>query len=383
MNNNAKNVSVAYPLMSAPFRIGSLELPNRVVFPTWHVNYANADGTISPELHEFYARLADGGCGLVFVGVASVSPEGNAFERVVGLHHDDFIPGLTKVVAMIKEKNAVAGVQIVHYGRQSSSSLTGGELLTPSGIPCPIMSQYDPEYKAREMTVEEIHTLRDQFIDAAERAAESGAQVVEVHAAHGYMLSQFMSPYSNKRTDQYGGSMENRCRIVVEILKGIRKRLKDRIVVSVRINGNDFVEGGLVPDDYEAIIPLLEKAGMDWLNVSAGVYESMTRIVPPKDMGIAPHVDIAARLKSFATVPVCTVGSILTMETAESIVAEGKADLVAMGRAQVADPAIAGKSFRGELDKIRKCIHCNSCTFWTTGDPQMYCVMNPDYQKPK
>ncbi len=378
MNTRAKK----YPHVSSECQIGPVTLPNRIVFPSWQVNYAHTDGTISDELMNFHTRTAQGGCGLIMTGCAVVTDDGIAFDRVVRIDEDDHIPGLKRLFSAIKNDGAVPGIQLVHYGRQSSTSFSGDTLIAPSAIPCPVMSQYDPEYRIREMTLADIDHIRRAFIRAAERAATAGAEVVEVHAAHGYLLSGFVSPYSNKRTDEYGGNLENRARLIVEIIKGVRAKLGSQVAISLRVNGDEFVPDGLNPGDFENLVPLFEKAGIDMLNVSAGVYESMERIVPPKSLGEAPHVaDVAWPIKQFTRVPLCTVGAILSLEMAESIVATGKADLCAMGRAQVADPGIVRKSFEGREDEIRKCKHCNSCTYWTTGDPQMYCAVNPDYKK--
>jgi 2,4-dienoyl-CoA reductase-like NADH-dependent reductase (Old Yellow Enzyme family) len=370
-----------YPHVFSESKIGTITLPNRVIFPAWVLNYANPDGTVSEKLMKYYTDLAKGGCGLIYTGAAAVTDEGVPFDGVMHVHNDDCIPGLKKLFSAIKDAGAVAGIQIVHYGRQSSTSVSGDTLMAPSAIPCPVMSQYDPEYRVREMTMEDIETIREAFIAAAVRSAEAGADVVEVHACNGYLLNEFLSPYSNKRCDAYGGSVENRARIVVEILEGIRARLDGRACVNVRISGDEFVPGGLKPADYKEIIPLLEKAGMQMLNVTAGVYESMQHIVPPRDLGETPHLDIAAEIKKFTSVPVCAVGSIFSLETAESILASGKVDLIAMGRAQMADPEIVKKSAEGRESEIRKCIRDNACTFWTTGDPHVYCTVNPDYKK--
>ncbi len=374
-----------YPHVFSEFKLGPAVLPNRIVFPAWQLNYANTDGTVSEKLMKFYTDLARGGCGLIMTGCATVTPEGIPFDRVMHGYDDKFIPGMRELFAALKKEGAVAGLQLVHYGRQSSTSISGDVLMAPSAIPCPAMSQYDPEYKVREMTLEDIAHVRNGFIDTAERAVKAGCQLVEVHACHGYLGSQFMSPYSNKRTDDYGGTVENRCRFIVEIVEGIRQRVGDKLAICVRVNGNDFVEGGLIPEDYKEIAPILEKAGTDLLHVSAGVYESMDRIVPPKNYGTTPHVHLAAEVKRFASVPVCGVGSIIShgLEAAEGILADGKADLCAMGRAQMADPYLVKKSLEGNEDDINACIHCNSCTFWTTGDPNVFCATNPDYQKPK
>jgi 2,4-dienoyl-CoA reductase-like NADH-dependent reductase (Old Yellow Enzyme family) len=374
-----------YPHVLSKFEIGPVVLRNRVVFPAWQLNYANTDGTVSAKLMKFYTDLAKGGCGLIFTGAAVVTADGIPFDRVMHVDTDAYIPGLEKLFTSIKEQGAAAGIQIVHYGRQSSSSFSRGVLRAPSAIPCPVMSQYDPEYKVREMTGEDIDEIREAFIAAALRAAKAGVDVIEVHACHGYLLNEFLSPYSNKRTDAYGGSVENRARLIVEILEGIGERLKNytNAAVCLRVSGDEFVDGGLKPGDFKEMVPMFEKAGMQMLNVAAGVYESMERIVPPKKLGPAPHIDIAAEIKQFTTVPVCAVGSIISpgLQIAESIVAEGKADLCALGRAQMADPELVKKSAEGREPEIRQCIHDNACTFWTTGDPEVYCSVNPDYKK--
>ncbi|MCX6583282.1 MAG: NADH:flavin oxidoreductase [Candidatus Aminicenantes bacterium] len=386
MNQDVKVKSKieSYGHVFRELKVGPVTLPNRILFPTWQLNYAETDGSVSDKLMKFFTDLADGGCGLIMTGCAVVAPGGIPFDRVMHIDADKYIPGLKKLFAALKERGAVVGLQMVHYGRQSSTSVSGDVLMAPSAIPCPVMSKYDPQYRVREMTAGDIEYIRNAFIDAAGRAAEAGADVVEVHACHGYLLNEFLSPYSNKRTDAYGGSVENRARLIIEILEGIRGRLKDRIAVSVRISGDEFVEGGLKPGDFKEIVPMFEKAGIDMIHVSAGVYESMERIVPPKSLGPTPHVDIAGRIKQFAAVPVCAVGSIMSrgLEGADAVLAGGKADLCALGRAQMADPYLVKKSLAGKENEIVQCKHCNSCTFWTTGDPEVYCAVNPDYKKP-
>ena len=381
-NTTATNTG-KYPSVLKGIRIGQIDLPNRIVFPAFQFNYANTDGSVSEKLFKTHSALARGGCGLIMAGCAVVSSNAVGFDRVMRIDSDKYIPGTTKLLSEIASHGCVPGLQIVHYGRQTLNSITGHDLLAPSAIPCPLMSQFDPNYFVREMTLEEIESVRDDFITSSVRAAKAGAKVVEVHAAHGYLLNEFLSPYSNYRTDEYGGSTKNRARLIVEIIEGIRSKLGQKIAISVRVSGNEFVDTGLTPPDFKEIIPLFEKAGMDMLNVAAGVYESVERIVPPASLGDAPHLEIAAELKQYSTVPVCCVGSIFSLEKADSIVSSGKADLVAMGRAQVADPEIVKKSASGREDEVRKCIKCSKCTFWTTGDPEMYCSVNPSFKRPE
>jgi 2,4-dienoyl-CoA reductase-like NADH-dependent reductase (Old Yellow Enzyme family) len=369
-----------YPNAASPCKVGFVTLPNRIVFPAWQVNYANLDGTINDKLIKFYTDLAEGGAGLVIVGNVSVTDDGIPFDRIIRADKEECTDGLTTLFSAIQGHGSVAGVQLTHFGRQSSSSFSGDTLMAPSAIPCPVMSQLDPNYEVRAMTLTDIERVRQGYFDTAERCAEAGAEVIEVHAGHGYLLNEFLSPFSNKREDAYGGGVEDRARLTVEIIEGIRQRLGDEIAISVRVSGDEFVEGGLKPADFEAIVPLFEDAGMDMLNVSAGVYASMERVVPPPSLGETPHVPIAETIKGFTDVPVCAVGSIFSVATAEEILASGKADLCAMGRAQMADPAIVRKSLNGQEDQITDCMKCNACTFWTTGDPYTYCMANPDYQ---
>ncbi|MCP4221362.1 MAG: NADH:flavin oxidoreductase [bacterium] len=372
-----------YSTVLSEFKIGPVTLPNRIAFPAWQLNYANTDGTVSDKLMKFYTDLAKGGCGLIFTGAAVVTSDGVPFDRVMHVDTDEYVPGLKKLFSAIKESGAVPAIQLVHYGRQSSTEVSGDVLRAPSAIPCPVMSQYDPDYKVKAMTLGDIEEIREAFISAAIRSAGAGVEVVEVHACHGYLLNEFLSSYSNKRSDRYGGSAENRARLIVEILEGIRKQLDDKIALTVRISGDEFVEGGLKAEDYKEILPMFENAGIDFIDISAGVYESMERIVPPKSLGLKAHMEVIKQIRTFAAVPVCAVGSIFTLEAAEEILVANEADICSMGRAQMSDPATVTKSAAGRESEISKCLHCNSCTFWTTGDPEVYCTVNPDYKKPK
>jgi 2,4-dienoyl-CoA reductase-like NADH-dependent reductase (Old Yellow Enzyme family) len=308
----SSNAEKNYPGVFSTLNVAQIELHNRIVFPAWQVNYAKIDGTVSKKLLDFYTAIADGGCGIIFTGPAVVSSDSVAFDRVMRIDSEQCIPGLKKLFYEIEKRGSVPAMQLIHYGRQAAKTVTGCDLLAPSAIPCPVMSKFDPIYKVREMTLNDIERVRRDFIEAAMCVVDAGAKMVEVHAAHGYLLNEFLSPYSNHRSDAYGGNAERRARLITEIIEGIRSWVG--VAISVRVSGNEFVEGGLTPPDYKELIPLFERAGMDMLNVSAGVYESLERIVPPASLGDAPHVNIASQLREFATVPVCTVGSIFSLD---------------------------------------------------------------------
>ena len=226
------------------------------------------------------------------------------------------------------------------------------------------------------MTLADIQRVQNDFLAAAMRAAKAGVKVIEVHAAHGYLLNQFLSPYSNHRTDLYGGSVKNRTRMVREVVEQIRAHVPEEIAISVRVSGNEFVKGGLIPEDFRDIVPALENAGMDLLNISVGVGETVDHIIPDASFGEAPFVSIAEVISQFATVPVCIVGSISSLKTAETIVFAKKADFVAIGRSQIADHQFVNKSMLGNEGRIQKCLRCNKCLYWNTGDSEMHCVVN-------
>ncbi|MFZ3102484.1 MAG: NADH:flavin oxidoreductase [Desulfitobacteriaceae bacterium] len=370
-----------YPQVFRPLKVGSVNLPNRIVFPAMQVNFANLDGTISKKLQDFYLAPASGGCGLVFTGAAVVSSDTVAFDRVMRIDKDNYIPRLKGLFSKIEEYGSVPGIQLIHYGRQALSSVTGSALLAPSALPCPIMSQYDPNYKVKEMTLEDITGVRQAFIEAAVRAAQAGAKVVEVHAAHGYLLNQFLSPYSNRRNDDYGGTELKRARLTLEIIEGIRAGLGSSIAISLRVSGDEFVKDGLTPASFKSLLPLFVQAGIDMFNVTAGVYESAERIIPASDLGPMPNIEITAELKGYTKLPICAVGLITTLEMAETILSSDKADLVAIGRGQIADPEMVIKSASGRETEIQECIGCNQCEYSSNGDSQLSCSVNPELRR--
>lgn len=376
-NNQVKDIKESgYTAVLQPLTINQATVPNRIVFPAIHTNYSNTDGTVSTKLINFYLKIAKGGCGLIFTGSVVVSKEGVGASRIMRADSDDCIDGLRKLFTAIEKHGSIPGIQLSHPGRQALKSVTGYDLLAPSNINCPVMSKIDPTYQLKVMTLDDITRVKNDFVDAAKRAAEAGAKIIEIHAAHGYLLAEFLSPYANHRTDQYGNSVENRCRIVCEIVSEIRNQLQDQIAISVRISGDEFVKNGLTPTDYQQIVPLLEAAGADMLHVSVGVAESTDHIIPNASFQEAPFIAITESIKKIATVPVCTVAGISSLDMAEKIIASGKADLVAIGRAQVADPELVKKTLTGRKDQITKCIRCNKCLYWATGETEMHCAVN-------
>lgn len=374
-----------YPNVFRPFQIKNIKLPNKVVFPPWLLKFCNCDGTITEKLTSFYVNLAKGGCGLIFTGAAGVSADSvpPVFMGAMMADDDKYIAGLTELFKKIKDHDSIVGFQVAHAGRQAPMPGPGFDaIFAPSNVPIPLLSQISPLYKLKEMSKEDIKNCVNSFIEGGLRGVKAGADIIEFHLAHGYLLCQFLSASANKRTDEYGGSLENRSRFPIEIIKGFRERVGKDIVISARLSAKEFVDGGIEPEDYKVILPLLEEAGVDLLNVSMGTQiESFERCVPELKLGEAPHVDIIAQLKQYTKLPIITVGSITSLDTAENILAEKKADLVAIGRAQVADHNFVIKSANGKEKEIEKCLKCNQCCFWLTGDNEMHCAVNPNYKK--
>jgi 2,4-dienoyl-CoA reductase-like NADH-dependent reductase (Old Yellow Enzyme family) len=358
-------------LVFTPVEVRSVTIANRIVFPAFQTNYATEEGFVTERVLHFYREIAKGGPGTVIVGCIAVSKEGAGATNGLQLTGEQHVEGLAKLFAEIKSYGPVAAAQLIHFGRQTLSAITGHPLVAASAIPCPVM----PE-TPRALSVEEIHRIEDDFATAALRAKTAGADMVEIHAAFGYLLGGFLSPNSNKRTDNYGGDRENRTRIVRETIEKVR-RVVGTMPICCRISADEFVDGGLTLEEMKKIAPILVDAGVDLISVGAGVYQSMNHMVPTKEMGEGVHVPLAAGIQAVVDVPVICAGNILKLELADKIIAEGKADLVAMGRAQIADPHIVNKSKNGQFGEIIECDWCNQCMYWVTGEPAMSCPKNP------
>jgi 2,4-dienoyl-CoA reductase-like NADH-dependent reductase (Old Yellow Enzyme family)/thioredoxin reductase len=345
-----------YPMLFRPLTIGALSLKNRLVMAPMTTGYGGIEGHATQDLIDFYRDRARGGVGLITCESCYVNKRGKGFVGQLALDDDKFIPDLARLVRAVHEDGARVMLQLIHCGRQTGSALCGGQPVAPSAIPCPVVREMP-----RALAPEEIQALVGDFAGAAVRAKEAGFDGVEIHAAHGYLINQFLSPYSNRRTDEYGGSLFNRSRLLLEILAEIKARLSETYPVSCRISAEEFVSDGLTLAESRTLARWLQNAGLDVLSVSGGVYESAYRIIPPMDVEPGSLAYLAQGIKEAVSIPVVTVGGISEPSFAERILLEGKADLVALGRALLADPEWAAKAGSGEPDRIRPCIYCNHC----------------------
>jgi len=355
-----------------PGNIGNLELKNRIILPPMATNFADPEGNVNERHIAYYRRRARGGAGLIISEHTGVARQGKAFPNMALIDSDGKIPQFRKLVQAVHEEGGKIFIQINHAGRQTLAAYTGCQPVAPSPIPCPVRQEM-PKALSRQ----EISELVRAYASAAARAKEAGADGVEVHMAHGYLLNQFLSPFSNQRQDEYGGTLERRLRMPLEVLGAVRERVGADFPVTCRFSADEYVEGGLRIEDSKQIAGALEQHGADALHVSACIGASWYLIHPPYYAPEGIFVPLAAAVKSAVGIPVITVGRIRTPALADQILGENKADFVSMGRALIADPDLPVKARQGRAAEIIPCISCNRCAL-SIRKGALQCAVNPE-----
>ncbi len=367
----------------APGRIGTLDIRNRIVMSPMGSNLAEANGHVGERLTRYYEARAKGGVGLIIVGVGAVAyPAGACIPNQVAISDDVFLPGLQNLTRCVHAHGAKIAIQLQHSGKVATQDMAAGRpLWVPSLVPMKAGDLLDDltmeevqgltGYLAQpgagivfhEMTLADIQQLVAWFAAAAERARRGGFDAVEIHGAHGYLLSSFLSPAYNRRADEYGGALENRARLLVEVLQAVRQRVGAAFPVWCRLDAQEFrIKGGITVDDAQRVAVMAVAAGADAIHVSA--YAEPTSGVAFTDAPLVHQpcgfVDFAAAIKQRVTVPVIAVGRIEPAE-ADALIAAGKADFVAMARKLLADPELPAKLSEGRAADIRPCIYCYRC----------------------
>jgi len=344
-----------YPELFTPAWIGGMIVKNRMVMAPMLVGYAHSSGEVSQRLVDYYEARARGGVGLIIVEAACIHTSGLENFGQLRIDSPRFVPGLERLTEAVKAYGTRIFLQLFHAGRQTSSEVTGEQVLAPSPIPCPMMKE-----KPRELSLEEITEMEEQFAAAASLAARAGFDGVELHAAHGYMINQFLSPRCNQRTDQYGGSLENRMRFLINIVRRI-KASGCRLLISVRLNMDDFVPGGLQLQESILVARRLEEEGVNLIHCSSGTYESGLNSIEPASYKEGWRAYLACEVKKWVSIPVVTGGILNNPANARQLIASGEADFIFLGRSLLADPEWANKVKEGRSSEVRPCILCNRC----------------------
>jgi 2,4-dienoyl-CoA reductase-like NADH-dependent reductase (Old Yellow Enzyme family) len=359
-------------ILGEPLPLGKKTIKNRIVMPAMGTGLASAQGEVTPALLKYYEERARGGAGAIVVEIACVdSPEGKASLTQLGIDRYELLAGLAELAETIQSYDCLAMVQLHHAGRQTAPAVTGLQPVAPSPKACRFMRA-----EPRQLSREEIASIRKRFIKAAVIAERAGFDGVELHAAHGYLLSQFLSPYTNLRDDEYGGSLENRFRLLKEIMEGV-KNSAPGLILGVRFNLSDFVSGGIDLEEGLQIAQLIEQSGADVLNASCGIYESGQTSIETSSFPEGWRMDMIRRAKERASIPVVGGGVIRQPEMAARFISQGYMDLVWIGRGMLADPDWANKAVHGSPSKIRPCITCNTCFDTINKGRHIRCAVNP------
>ncbi|KMM44763.1 NADH:flavin oxidoreductase [Cellulomonas sp. A375-1] len=361
------------PLLQ-PGRIGSLTLPNRVIMAPMGTEMGTHEGLFTEREIAYYTERAKGGTGLVVTGISAVSQD---YEQInpglCRVDTDDCVPGLTALAAAIHEVGGLVSLQLTAgLGRNIN-------VVDPDRLP--ISASDNPHYATpdvlcRPLELDEIRVLVRRFGEAAARAATAGIDAIDIHGHTGYLIDQFMSPQWNRRTDEYGGSTENRCRFAVEIIQAV-KAAAPGLPVSFRLSVDHRYPGGRGVAESQEIARILQDAGLDLMMADEGSYEAMDYVFPPYYLGDACMVPAARAMKEVLSIPVMAVGN-LTPENAVAVLEDGDADFVGIGRGLIADPQWAGKIAAGRRDDIRPCIRCNQlCVGNAFFALPLGCAVNP------
>jgi 2,4-dienoyl-CoA reductase-like NADH-dependent reductase (Old Yellow Enzyme family)/thioredoxin reductase len=357
-------------------------LRNRIVLPAMNTNFADADGSVNERFIRYYVERGKGGAGLIIVSSAYIDPRARKRIGSLLLHDDSFIPKLQRFTNAVHSTGARVLQQLNHNGRLLSSSkelqtAASSGSVGPSAVPHLLSGELP-----RALTLPEIEELIEKFGKAAHRAQLAGFDGVEIHGSHGYLVNQFFSIYSNRRDDEYGGSLENRIRFPLEVYRRIREQTDNDFIISYRLNVHEFAPVETPFSDVISLARRLEAEGVDLIHASAGNSEtpaSLLKMIPPGSEPPACYADLAAAIKKNVQIPVIAVGRITTPQIAENILKEGKADLVATGRALIADPYWPEKAQKGISESIRRCTGCNQgCMERLITEKEITCLYNPE-----
>ena len=360
----------------SPMKIGSCTIPNRLAVPAMVTNFCTEDGLVTDRFVRYLEEKAKGGWGLIITEDYAVNPNAKGYRFIPGLYNDAQLEGNRKLTETIHRYDSKIFCQIYHPGRQSTHFVNGGvQPIAPSATMDPLLQEMP-----REMTVEEIHGIVADFASCARRCKEAGFDGIEIHAAHGYLISEFLSPYTNKRVDQYGGCFDNRARFLDEIYAAVRKEVGADFPVTVRISVNEYLLGGRTEAESFVLARHCEELGFDAIHVSNGMYASPAtrQIIAPMFSEHAFNMQGAQQIKELVHIPVILTNRINDPRMADTLLMMNKADFIGMARGSLADPFLPVKTRQGHLSNIRYCIGClQGCEQKLFEGTSITCLVNP------
>jgi len=354
--------------------INQMELKNRFVRSATWEGMANSDGSCSKELTDLIVQLAKGQVGLIISSQTYVNPIGQAYIRQLGIYDDMLIASYKKMVEKVHNEGSKIIMQINHAGAKTSIKLTKSKPFGPSSI------KIKDCLNCREISISEIFQTIEDFKNAAVRAKNAGFDGVQIYASHGYLLSQFLSPFFNKRTDEYGGSIENRARIVLEILRAIRFTLGKKFTVIIKLNSEDFMEGGFTQNEMLQVAAMLESAGIDAIELSGSISLEISKYFSFREGRINSkeeevyYRDAAKLYKRKIAIPLILVGGIRSYEVAKELVEKKQADYISLCRPLIREPDLIKRWQSGNTERST-CISCNKCFFQARSGKGIYCVL--------
>lgn len=347
----------SFPKLMEPGKIGNVAVKNRVVSSPMITGYATRDGMVTERLLKFYEEKAKGGVGLIIVEYTYIDLKASISAHCqLGAYDDTCIIGLAQLAEVMQQNGAKTCVQIEHCGRQKF--IGTHPMVAPSRVPWEELVAMGGVIPT-ELSIEEIHEIMEAFGDAARRVKQAGFDMVEIHGAHGYLITNFLSPHTNRRTDMYGGSLKERMRFGLEVAENVRKKVGPDFPVGIRLSGTEYIDNGVMIEDTTAFAKELEKIGINVFHISGGNHHTMHCQVVPSNQPLAFNVWAAEAVKKEVSVPVIASGSITSPDLAESILKEGKADFIGLARPLLADPLFPKKASEGRTEEIRPCIRCN------------------------
>ena len=357
-----------------PGIIGNVRIRNRIINAPMERNYATRDGAVTQKYIDHLVAKAKGGVGLIIVEATYVDPRGKGRVYQLGAYDDQLIPGLKRMVDAVHQYGAKIAPELHFGGRETQPEVTGFQPMAPSPVPCLYLGDAIP----REMTIVEIEEMVQKYADAARRSKEAGFDLVELHGAHGYLLAQFLSGYSNKREDEYGGTFEKRMRFPLEVVEAVRGAVGEDYPVAYRLSGDEYIEGGLTLEEIVPFAKRLEEAGVSLIDVSAGLYETAFIISQPMDIPLGCNVHLAEAIKREVNIPVSVAGRINDPVFADNILEESRLDFITLGRALHADPEFPNKAREGRTEDICMCMACNQGCIDVLGTMvPIFCAINP------